>query len=219
MPLLTINVHLGSRSCLQSSQQSKAEQPKQVSAERLGTGQTVAVANSNLSRVVLQPHQVSSVPFTRSAPQAAVAHHAALRSDILTRRSSCWNPALTQHHTQQPQMHVAANGLPISPCNGTLSDALFDCSAPAAEFLPIPHADLIGEYRIPEFVTEQEGRALVHMVDTAAPQWKDSTFNGKHRCACHLPTESSEPYASQCAYFHVCLPSLQTQSGVCAILL
>lgn len=46
---------------------------------------------------------------------------------------------------------------------------------------PIPHATLSGEYRIPSFVTEEEEKDLIDMLDTCAPHWKDSIFNGKHR--------------------------------------
>lgn len=189
---MTINVHLNSRSCLQHSQQVKAEQPEQASAEGLGTDQTnVAVRPAP---TVLQPRQTTTVPsVTGSASQAAKAHHAALHADInkgLAPRSSCWNPTLTQQHELRPQMHVVANGLPPSPCNKTWSDTVSDCPTAAVHFVPIPHAELVGEYRIPDFVTEQEERELVHMVDTAVPQWKDSTFNGKHRS-----TESSKSCA------------------------
>lgn len=45
----------------------------------------------------------------------------------------------------------------------------------------VPHAELVGEYRVPNFVTEQEEVDIVHMLDTVAPPWKDSSFNGKHR--------------------------------------
>ena len=44
-----------------------------------------------------------------------------------------------------------------------------------------------GEYLYPEFVTEGEEAALLHLVDHEEPAWKDSNFNGRHRSALATP--------------------------------
>ena len=56
--------------------------------------------------------------------------------------------------------------------------------SPESQYQLIPHAALPGEYRVPDFVTEQEELDLLHMLDACLPLWQDKTFNGKHRCRC-----------------------------------
>ncbi|KAK9863461.1 hypothetical protein WJX84_004168 [Apatococcus fuscideae] len=43
------------------------------------------------------------------------------------------------------------------------------------------HASLPGQSLFPEFISEGEEAALLHLVDHQPPAWKDSTFNGSHR--------------------------------------
>lgn len=61
------------------------------------------------------------------------------------------------------------------------SDTLQAAMSGTIHLLLVPHAELVGEYRIPNFVTEQEEVDIVRMLDTVAPPWKDSSSNGKHR--------------------------------------
>ncbi len=56
-------------------------------------------------------------------------------------------------------------------------------ASPDSQYQLVPHAALPGEYRVPEFVTEQEELDLLHMLDACSPLWQDKTFNGKHRCS------------------------------------
>jgi len=56
--------------------------------------------------------------------------------------------------------------------------------SPHSQYQLLPHAALPGEYRVPDFVTEQEELDLLHMLDACSPPWQDKTFNGKHRCGC-----------------------------------
>lgn len=77
--------------------------------------------------------------------------------------------------------HKVLSAATSSLCNQQLSDTSQASSSVTTELSPIPHADLIGEYRIPDFVTAEEESDIVCMLDATAPKWKDSTFNGKHR--------------------------------------
>ncbi len=55
--------------------------------------------------------------------------------------------------------------------------------SPNSQYQLVPHAALPGEYRVPDFVTEQEELDLLHTLDACSPVWQDKTFNGKHRCS------------------------------------
>ena len=49
------------------------------------------------------------------------------------------------------------------------------------KLLVTPHASLRGHYLYERFVTPAEEAELVQMVETTAPAWHTSTFNGRHR--------------------------------------
>ncbi|KAL0047088.1 hypothetical protein WJX82_006265 [Trebouxia sp. C0006] len=51
----------------------------------------------------------------------------------------------------------------------------------ASTVCPSGKKALPGEYRVPDFVTEQEELDLLHTLDACSPVWQDKTFNGKHR--------------------------------------
>lgn len=47
----------------------------------------------------------------------------------------------------------------------------------------VAHPTLMGQWTFHEFVTVEEEKALLRMLDTGPPDWVDSNFNGLHRCA------------------------------------
>ena len=186
VPLLTINLHLGSRQCSQAEPQPHADrafvqksQGQLVSSEQ---APTIFEAES----VTWQPH------LNNVVPQSGAAQHAALqlRGDtaaVLSSKSSCSAQTPTRELCQSFQSRVQALHSNTTDSEGTRpTDEVPDCTPAAEQLFPIPHADLTGEYRIPDFVTAQEESELVRMLDKSAPPWKDSTFNGRHRYCQHL---------------------------------
>lgn len=84
-------------------------------------------------------------------------------------------------HESAVPSHMSSPAATSSLRNHQLSERSQASVFGKKEWSLIPHAELIGEFRIPDFVTAQEQTDIVRMLDAAEPQWKDSTFNGKHR--------------------------------------
>ena len=190
VPLLTINIHLGSTDCSRVSPSLIQQHTQPTSGQKQRDQQT---ATPNVATpAVLQLQQTSSdSPLRYSEHVADAVQHAALQpviSKLPAPATNC-NTSVVVPSDGRYQLSndavipflKASPAVTSSPCNHKPSDTSQASTSGATQLFLTPHADLKGEYRIPDFVTAQEELDLVRMLDAVAPQWKDSTFNGKHR--------------------------------------
>lgn len=187
VPLLTINVHLGGKDCLLACPSSTQENKERTSGPGQRDQQTVDFTVA--PPAILQLEQTGSdSPVRSSSPIADAVQYAALQPDVgqllVPAQTSAAIPddaSCPHSNTTVVSVHMALPAATSSLCNQQLSDTSQATSSVKQELPLIPHADLIGEYRIPDFVTAEEESDIVRMLDVTEPKWKDITFNGKHR--------------------------------------
>lgn len=185
VPLLTINVHL--EDCLRACPSPRQEHKEQSSGQSQRDQQTAECIVS--PPAVLQLEQTGSDSPGRSSSHVADAVQcAALQPAVGQLLVPSQTSAATPDSASSPHFiptvvldHTALPAATSSLCHQQLSDTSQASSSVTTELSLIPHADLIGEYRIPDFVTAEEESDIVCMLDATAPKWKDSIFNGKHR--------------------------------------
>lgn len=188
MPLLTINVHLGGKDCLRACPSSTQEEHKEQSSGQGQRDQQTATPTVSPPAVLQLEQTGSESPGRNSCYVADAVQCAALQPTAGRPLVPAQTSAATPDNASCPDFkptvvpdHTALPADTSSLCNQQLSDTLQACTSLSTELPIIPHAELIGEYRLPDFVTPEEETEIVCMLDATAPKWKDSTFNGKHR--------------------------------------
>ena len=224
MPLLTINIHLGGKDCLQACSSSTQQDKKHTSRQHQRDQQTAVP--SVTSPAVLQLEPTSSDLPARGLDHAADAVQcAALQptaGQLLVPATICQASAVApddeRHqpfHKTAVLLHSPSPAAASSLCNHQLSEVLHASTSGTTELSLVPHAELMGEYRIPDFVTTQEETNIVRVLDAAAPQWKDSAFNGKHR---YLQADTSSCVRIQISFTFspdLIMPAISSTMVVC----
>ncbi|KAL3155149.1 hypothetical protein ABBQ38_011205 [Trebouxia sp. C0009 RCD-2024] len=187
VPLLTINIHLGSTDCSQVCPSPKKQCREETSAQEQGAPQTV-MSVAPLPAVLQLQHTSSDLSAGRSDYVADCKQHAAMHLTVskpLVSNTDCEASAIVAEGSWHPNFSESIipghQASAARPGKHPPSDTLQAAMSGTIHLLLVPHAELVGEYRIPNFVTEQEEVDIVRMLDTVAPPWKDSSSNGKHR--------------------------------------
>ncbi|KAL3141514.1 hypothetical protein ABBQ32_004764 [Trebouxia sp. C0010 RCD-2024] len=195
VPLLTINIHLGSKECsevcpspkIQCRPSLKKQCREESSAQEKGAHQTLTSV-APLPAVLQLQHTSSDLSAGRSGYVADCMQHAAMHLTVskpLLPNTDCEGSAIVAEGSWHPNFNETV--IPVHQASAARpgkhqpSDTLQAAMPGTIHMSLVPHAELVGEYRVPNFVTEQEEVDIVHMLDTVAPPWKDSSFNGKHR--------------------------------------
>lgn len=198
VPIVTINIHLGSRDCLQVCPSSRQRCKKDITAQKQGVHQTAAPP------AVLQSQRTSSETFAGSSGRVAdavqrAAVHVTHGKPLLD--SDCKSSAVVAEAGWRPTSSepvIRVHEAPPASSDNHQPSAILQASTSETKHLALdPHAELVGEYRIPDFVTAQEEVDIVRTLDTITPQWRDSTFNGKHRY--HQPKHKSVKNLTPCS--------------------
>lgn len=105
---------------------------------------------------------------------------------------------------------VHVNGAASTPAAPSMLESSTSAAAPAAQaahradappatdrLRALAHPELPGQWLVPDFISAAEEAALLEMVDRDAPPWRDSNFNGCHRCV--------EQRSTACPVTHVCM--------------
>ena len=186
MPLLTINIHLGSRDCSQVLASSIRQCTEETTAQQVGAHPTTTHVVPPPAGLQLQ-HPSSDVPAGNSEHVADPVQHAAMHvtvSEPLLPDTDCGGSALLAEGSGGPSLNepvIPVHASKARPSSHQAPDTLQAATLRTKHLFLVPHAELVGEYRIPDFVTAQEEVDIVRMLDTTPPPWKDSSFNGKHR--------------------------------------
>ena len=194
MPLATIDIHLGGADCSPSFTHDK---PPELATKSLTHGldqQESMEAGSCTASAAVPLSQEKAPPHTDQ--QQDTGPH--MSTDHNDQQSPCSNsPSAAELNIVDPTCHMqtqhsvpgtdSATKAELRSCAAVpLTEpkpgASSDCRAPARHTL-VPHTALPGEYVICNFVTAAEELALIKFVDAAQPDWRDSNFNGRHRCA------------------------------------
>ncbi|DBB01325.1 TPA: hypothetical protein ACH3X3_011716 [Trebouxia sp. C0006] len=168
--LATINSHLESASC-------------QTTGAQQEVASTVCPSGKKGIRVTTTTPQLPVQPGQPTASLSQCKHQAATNATL----SHCSTAVLQSNDVksangtdQDKSAMLGSQSKQERQAEACLVPSMPQPS-PNSQYQLVPHAALPGEYRVPDFVTEQEELDLLHTLDACSPVWQDKTFNGKHR--------------------------------------
>lgn len=190
-----MDIHLGGGGCSPSITHDKSPELAVKSLTHGLDQQDNMQAGSCTASAAVPPSQEKAPPHTDQQQDTGPN----MSTDHSDQQSPCSNsPSAAELSVVDPTCHVQLQQSVPGTDSATIKAELHSCAAvcltepkpgtfpdhraPARHIL-VPHTALPGEYVICNFVTAAEELALINFVDAAQPDWRDSNFNGRHRCA------------------------------------
>lgn len=156
VPLTIMDLHMDSKECCKHTQPFRPAQNKEVSE----------TSHPSAPSSAAQPCNEAAA----AEAQAYTANNAPCQNQ---------NDSKDPSQSKVPDMENTMGAQ--APASNVLSAISSTRDAASCLHVPASHPTLVGEYVIHDFVSEAEEAALMELLDTQAPAWKDSNFNGRHR--------------------------------------